>query len=42
VYFNDPINILQKGAQNMEYSELLDMAAEENDPMRRIALLAIH
>ena len=42
VYFNDPTNMLQKGAQGMEYSEILDQAAEEVDPMRRIALIAIH
>lgn len=40
VYFNDPLSIVQKAAQNMEYNELLDEAAQEPDPMRRLALIA--
>lgn len=42
VYFNDPTSLLQKCAQSMEYNDLLDQAAEETDPMRRIALVAVH
>jgi oxysterol-binding protein 1 len=42
VYFNDPTSILQKQAMGMEYYQLLDQAADEPDPLRRIALLAVH
>lgn len=27
---------------SMEYNGILDIAAEENDPMRRLALVTIH
>lgn len=42
VYFNDPTSLLQKCAQSMEYNEILDVAAVEEDPMRRLALVAAH
>jgi hypothetical protein len=42
VYFNDPTSLLSKGTQNMEYNDILEMAANEEDPMRRITLVAIH
>ena len=42
VYFNDPTSLLQKCAQSMEYNYLLDMAAKEQDPVRRHALVAVH
>lgn len=42
VYFNDATSLLQKCAQAQEYNEILDLAAEESDPFRRLALVAIH
>lgn len=42
VYLNDPSSTLQKIAQSWEYSEILDLAAVERDPMRRIALVATY
>ena len=42
VYFNDPTSILQKQAMAMEYYQLLDQAADETDPLKRIALLSVH
>ena len=42
VYFNDPTSLLQKCAQSMEYNYLLDLAAKEQDPIRRHALVAVH
>lgn len=42
VYFNDPTSLLQKCAQSMEYNDILDAAADEPDPLRRIALVAVH
>ena len=42
VYFNDPTSTLQKNAQSHEYTYILDLAASEEDPMRRIALLACY
>lgn len=42
VYFNDPTSLLQKCAQSMEYNSLLDLASNDPDPIRRLALIAIH
>jgi len=42
VYFNDPMNILQKCATSMEYCELLDIAMEQTDPIRRLAFVATY
>ena len=42
VYFNDPTSLMQKCATSMEYNYLLDMAAVEQDPIRRHALVAVH
>ena len=42
VYLNDPTSILQKSYQCAEYTEILDEAAVETDPLRRIALIAIY
>ena len=42
VYLNDPTSILQKSMQSCEYTSILDEAAKEMDPMRRIALIAIY
>ena len=40
VYFNDPMNILQKCGTSMEYCELLDQAIEETDSLRRLAYVS--
>lgn len=42
VYFNDPLNILQKCCNSMEYNDLLDLAIADPDPFRRLALVAIY
>jgi len=42
VYLNDPTSILQKSAQSCEYNDILDKAADETNPMRRIALIGIY
>lgn len=41
VYFNDPLNVLQRMAAAFEYNFILDLAATDPDPVRRVALLAI-
>ncbi|KAF5391163.1 hypothetical protein D9757_003103 [Collybiopsis confluens] len=40
VYFNEPTSMLQRMAEDMEFSECLDVAARETDPLRRIAFVA--
>lgn len=42
VYFNEPISILQKSAETMEYADILDRACAENDSVRRTALITAH
>ncbi|KAF8344941.1 Oxysterol-binding protein-domain-containing protein [Amanita rubescens] len=37
VFFNEPTSMLQRMAEDMEFSECLDAAAKESDPLRRIA-----
>ncbi|KAF7303589.1 Oxysterol-binding protein [Mycena indigotica] len=37
VFFNEPTSMLQRMAEDMEFSECLDVAAKERDPHRRIA-----
>lgn len=37
VYFNEPTSMLQRMAEDMEYSECLDAAAAEKDSLKRIA-----
>ncbi|KAF8898006.1 hypothetical protein CPB84DRAFT_1847921 [Gymnopilus junonius] len=37
VFFNEPTSMLQRMAEDMEFSECLDVAAHEKDPLRRIA-----
>jgi hypothetical protein len=36
VFFNEPISILQKICEGLEYSELLDAAAAANDQLHRL------
>ncbi|KAF7304407.1 Oxysterol-binding protein [Mycena chlorophos] len=40
VFFNEPTSMLQRMAEDMEFSECLDVAAKERDPLRRIAFVA--
>ncbi|KAJ7474889.1 Oxysterol-binding protein-domain-containing protein [Mycena latifolia] len=40
VFFNEPTSMLQRMAEDMEFSECLDVAAKERDPHRRIAFVA--
>ncbi|CAL1697213.1 unnamed protein product [Somion occarium] len=40
VFFNEPTSMLQRMAEDMEFSECLDAAAMEQDPHRRIAFVA--
>ncbi|KAK2463943.1 hypothetical protein APHAL10511_003994 [Amanita phalloides] len=40
VFFNEPTSMLQRMAEDMEFSECLDAAARESDPLRRIAYVA--
>ncbi|THU98961.1 hypothetical protein K435DRAFT_720157 [Dendrothele bispora CBS 962.96] len=40
VFFNEPTSMLQRMAEDMEFSECLDVAAREQDPHRRIAFVA--
>lgn len=40
VSFNEPISILQRLAEDLEYSPLLDQAAVSSDPVERISLIA--
>lgn len=40
VYFNEPTSMLQRMAEDMEYSECLDAASAEQDSLKRIAYVA--
>ncbi|KAG1835395.1 Oxysterol-binding protein-domain-containing protein [Suillus subalutaceus] len=40
VMFNEPTSMLQRMAEDMEFSECLDIAARERDPHRRLAFVA--
>ncbi|KII83915.1 hypothetical protein PLICRDRAFT_702189 [Plicaturopsis crispa FD-325 SS-3] len=40
VFFNEPTSMLQRMAEDMEFSECLDAAARESDPLKRIAFVA--
>ncbi|KAI0757752.1 Oxysterol-binding protein-domain-containing protein [Daedaleopsis nitida] len=40
VFFNEPTSMLQRMAEDMEFSECLDAAYAEEDPQRRIAFVA--
>ncbi|KAI0716160.1 Oxysterol-binding protein-domain-containing protein [Cerioporus squamosus] len=40
VFFNEPTSMLQRMAEDMEFSECLDAAYAEEDPHRRIAFVA--
>ncbi|GJJ09010.1 hypothetical protein Clacol_003231 [Clathrus columnatus] len=40
VYFNEPTSMLQRMAEDMEFSECLDAAVVETDPHKRLAFVA--
>lgn len=40
VALNEPLNMLQRLCEELEYSELLDKAAELNDPLERMVCIA--
>ncbi|TFK33757.1 Oxysterol-binding protein-domain-containing protein [Crucibulum laeve] len=40
VFFNEPTSMLQRMAEDMEFSECLDAAASDKDPLRRLAFVA--
>ncbi|GLB45670.1 putative OSBP family protein [Lyophyllum shimeji] len=40
VFFNEPTSMLQRMAEDTEFSECLDAAARDKDPLRRIAFVA--
>ncbi|KAI0068584.1 hypothetical protein BV25DRAFT_1910349 [Artomyces pyxidatus] len=40
VFFNEPTSMLQRMAEDMEFSECLDCASGETDPLKRIAFVA--
>ncbi|KAG6812617.1 hypothetical protein H0H92_001836 [Tricholoma furcatifolium] len=40
VFFNEPTSMLQRMAEDMEFTECLDAAAKERDPLRRLAFVA--
>lgn len=42
VYFNDPVSILQKCCLSMEYTSILDKAMTCQDPLKRLAYVAIY
>jgi hypothetical protein len=42
VYFNEPLSMCQKLAETVEYNDLLDRAAAEGDPLKRVALIAVY
>ena len=41
IYFNDPTTMLQRIGTSFEYKDILDMAATDPDPVRRVALIGI-
>lgn len=40
VMFNEPTSMLQRMAEDMEYTECLDAAAKSTDPLKRVAYVA--
>ena len=38
---NEPLSALQRVAEELEYSSLLDQAAEAEDSLERLALVAV-
>lgn len=42
VYLNEPISVVQKLVECCEYTSILDMAAKEPNPTRRLALVSCY
>ncbi|KAE8146029.1 Oxysterol-binding protein-domain-containing protein [Aspergillus avenaceus] len=42
VSFNEPTSLLQRVAEDLEYADLLDMAADRSDPMERLVYVAAY
>ncbi len=40
IALNEPLNLLQRLCEELEYCELLDQAAKTEDPVKRLCLLA--
>ena len=40
IALNEPINLLQKLCEELEYSELLDKASKTIDPVDRLSIVA--
>ncbi|KAG6817133.1 hypothetical protein H0H87_012324 [Tephrocybe sp. NHM501043] len=40
VFFNEPTSMLQRMAEDMEFTECLDAAVKEKDPLRRLAFVS--
>lgn len=41
VFFSEPLNVLQRMCEEFEYSELLDKAAQLNDPTQRMIYVGL-
>jgi len=42
VYFNEPLGMLQRAASPMEFLDVLDKAALEPDPIKRMAIAGLY
>lgn len=40
IYFNEPLSMLQKIAETFEYTDLLEKASDEDNPLMRMAYVA--
>ena len=40
ILLNEPLNLIQKLCEELEYSELLDKAASTLDPIQRLLIMA--
>ena len=40
IILNEPLNLLQRLCEELEYSELLDLACLKEDPLERMAIMA--
>ncbi len=40
IILNEPLNLLQRLCEELEYSDLLDLAATTDDPVTRIAIIS--
>ena len=42
LFINEPLSMLQKGAEAFTYVDLVDEAAKEDDPLVRLAYIAAY